>query len=490
LDAQVFHRCPSFSVLTGLHGHTTLELDMKMRWAAAVAIAVGLLLFARVGTAAEDPSLFRVFLKDGASLVSYGELARVGDRIVFSMPTAASAENPQLQLVNIPLEKIDWERTERYTESVRSSHYVATQAESDYAVLTAEIDKSINDIAATSEPAKRLVIVEKARKRLAEWPAAHFGYRQDEVRQMLGMLDEAIAGLRAAAGERKFDLTFAAVTDAPVANEPLLPKPSPREAIEQTLLAATLSPSASDRVSLLTMVIVNLERDGKALPTDWAWSTRVETQAALANEARFDREYQLFTGRMLGTAKLNARRGDVRAIQRLLTEIPRADASYGRRRPEVITSLIAAVEHELDGARRLQMARERFAMRAGDFRKYRTSVIGPIVRLTSLTSALEDIRSLAGSPAATLATIQRVTAQLLASLSSVVPPDEFKGPHSLLVSSAQLARAAADIRREAVLARDMARAWDASSAAAGALMLSARARTEIETLSHPPQIQQ
>ena len=35
--------------------------------------------------------MFRVFLKDGRSLVSYGEVARVGDRVVFSMPTRASA---------------------------------------------------------------------------------------------------------------------------------------------------------------------------------------------------------------------------------------------------------------------------------------------------------------------------------------------------------------------------------------------------------------
>ena len=34
----------------------------------------------------------------------------------------------------------------------------------------------------------------------------------------------------------------------------------------------------------------------------------------------------------------------------------------------------------------------------------------------------------------------------------------------------------AQIRREAVLAGDMTRAWDASSAAAGALMLGAKAR--------------
>ena len=68
--------------------------------------------------------LFRVFLKDGTSLVSYGELARVGDRVVFSMPTSASTENPQLHLVDIPSDRVDWARTINYAESARASRYV------------------------------------------------------------------------------------------------------------------------------------------------------------------------------------------------------------------------------------------------------------------------------------------------------------------------------------------------------------------------------
>ncbi len=42
------------------------------------------------GKPIQEAPLFRVFLKDGTTLVSYGELARVGDRVVFSMPTSAS----------------------------------------------------------------------------------------------------------------------------------------------------------------------------------------------------------------------------------------------------------------------------------------------------------------------------------------------------------------------------------------------------------------
>jgi len=51
-----------------------------------------------------------------------------------------------------------------------------------------------------------------------------------------------------------------------------------------------------------------------------------------------------------------------------------------------------------------------------------------------------------------------------------------------------LAGQAAQVRRAATLAGDMARAWDASSAAAGALMLGSRARTDIQTLLRPPQL--
>ena len=40
-----------------------------------------------------------------------------------------------------------------------------------------------------------------ARRRLASWPKDHYGYRADDVREMLGLLDEAISGLRVAAGE-------------------------------------------------------------------------------------------------------------------------------------------------------------------------------------------------------------------------------------------------------------------------------------------------
>src|SRR5581483_12396496 len=116
--------------------------------------------------------LFRVFLKDGGSLVSYGEFARLDDRVVFSMPTTASADNPELQLVSIASDRVDWERTTSYAESARASRYIATRAESDYTALTATIAQALNDVSLTDNVATRLGIVERARRELADWPAA------------------------------------------------------------------------------------------------------------------------------------------------------------------------------------------------------------------------------------------------------------------------------------------------------------------------------
>jgi hypothetical protein len=103
-----------------------------------------------------------------------------------------------------------------------------------------------------------------------------------------------------------------------------------------------------------------------------------------------------------------------------------------------------------------------------------------------LKPALEDIKSLAGSTPAALRAIERAAVQILRAVSLVLAPEDLRPAHALLVSAAQLADSAARIRREAVLAADLARAWDASSAAAGSLMLAARARGEIQTMLKPP----
>ena len=90
------------------------------------------------------------------------------------------------------------------------------------------------------------------------------------------MLDEAIADLRASRGGGRFDLTLSAFADPPAIVEPLLPPPTPREAIEQVLAAARAVDRAAERTSLLATALATIDRDEDALPAEWAAATRAD----------------------------------------------------------------------------------------------------------------------------------------------------------------------------------------------------------------------
>jgi hypothetical protein len=438
-------------------------------------------------TPPDDVTLLRVFLNDGTSLVSYGEPARVDNRVIFSMPTETAA-NPQLHLINLPLDRVDWDRTNRYAAAARMAHYVKTNAEDDYAALSNQVATTLNQVAHAADPAQRLAIVEQARRTLADWPDQHYGYRKAEVRQMLSLLDEAIADLRAARGNGRFDLTLSAFADPPTIPEPLLPPPSLKESVEQVMAAARAVDTPAERTSLLATVVATIDRAKDSLPADWAAATRADASEAMRVEVQLDRSYKQLTQRTMASANYRARRADVPGLERLLLSIQPRDAALGSKRPDAVAALVAAVDAKLDAARQLQLARDRWAMREPDLRRYRVAIGTPIDLFSELQAPLEGIKSLAGSPPPTLTFIQRRVARILNLVSGIVPPEEMAAAHALLISAVQLAGHSAQIRREAVLASDMTRAWDASSAAAGALMLAARARADIQSAMRLPQL--
>ena len=460
---------------------------MKTLTLAGVFAVSCLLTCTRASADTDDATMFRVFLNDGGSLVSYGEIARVGDHVVFSMPIA-STPDPPLQLVNIAGDRVDWDRTDRYAATARAMHYFATQAESDYAALSNQIAQTLNDVTLATDATRRLALVEQARKGLADWRLSHFNYRDSEVRQMLSMLDEAIADLRAATGRQRFDLSLVAYANPLTIAEPLLPAPTPQEAIEQTIAAAWLSESPAERVSLLGAALAELDRSEVALPPDWVTATRVETENAIETLLQIERRYQSLTTQIMDLANRQARLGDVRGLERIIAQIHERDAALGGSRPDAVNALVAAVEDKLDAARRLQLARDRWALRAPEIRKYWIHISAPFDLFTRLEPSLEDIKLLAGSSPASLAAIDRVVARIVKTASAIAPPEELIAAHALLVSAAQLADNAARIRREATLSGDLARAWDASSAAAGALMLGERARSDIQALLRRPEL--
>jgi hypothetical protein len=459
---------------------------MNTRTLAAAIVAAALAIPVRAAAGEASATLLRVFLTDGTSLVSYGEPARVNDRVIFSMPTA-STPNPPLHLVNLPISRVDWDRTSRYSATARASHYLETQAETDYASLSNDVAATLNEVATTAVPSQRLAIVQRARQTLADWPQSHFNYRAAEVRQMLGLLDEAIADLEASRTPGRFALNLSAFTDPPAIVEPLLPPPAtPKEAIEQVLTAARIVDVPAERTSLLATVVGAIDREKEALPANWAEATRAAANADMVKEIGLDRSYRSLADRMMLLANRRAAQADVLGIERVVTAIHQWDVALGEKRPDVVNSLIDAVRAKLDAARRLQLARDRYALRAPELTRYRTAIRAPLDLLAQLKPALESVKAMSGSGPVVLDGIEVTVFHILALATVITPPDELRAAHALLISAVRLAGSAAQIRREATLTNDMARAWDASSAAAGALMLGARARVDLQTAMKPP----
>src|SRR5260221_11776261 len=115
---------------------------MRNRGLAAACVAALFVLGGRPAAADDAQALLRVFLTDGSALVSFGEPARVGDRVVFSMPVALGPAAP-LSLVNLPAARVDWERTSRYAATARQMRYLETQGEIDYAALSNGITETL-----------------------------------------------------------------------------------------------------------------------------------------------------------------------------------------------------------------------------------------------------------------------------------------------------------------------------------------------------------
>lgn len=435
---------------------------------------------------AADAVLLRVFLKNGTTVVSYGEYARVGDRVVFSMPMG-SLEPPTLHLVNLPDHVVDWDKTTRYADTARADRYAVTVGESDYAVLTASVAQTLNGIASATDDSQRLALALEARRELEQWPNRHYGYRATDVHQILGMLDEVVTELRAAAGETRFDLNLVAVGE-PFSPMTLLPPPSTQESLDQALAVAKLTDVAAERVSLLSMIVGALDRSVSTLPPDWVKRQRREAVSALATEARIDRAYSNMTRQVLRDASTAATRADVAGVEDLFEDVHSRDGQLGKQRPEEVGALLAAIEERLDAARRLRLARDRWVMRQDAFDAYRRAIKGAIDEFVQSGPRLESIRRLAGPEASILVTLGTRLETTARRLAQVEAPDELKAAHALLVSASKLATSAVDIRREAIQSGSLVAAWDASAAAAGAMMLVSRARADLDALLKFPQL--
>ena len=443
---------------------------------------------AAAGTAsAAEATLFRLYLTDGTTVVSYGEFARVGDRVIFSLLMGGGVE-PRLHAATLPAAAIDWPRTDRHAASARHQWYAQTRGEEDFRRLSDEVATVLNTVVMTRDRARALEIARQARATLAGWPRDHYGYRQRDVREILTVLDEAIAAIRGAAGAASFEVAL--VAETPVTPlEPVAMMPGVREQVVQAFGVARLTESAAERVALYQAVLQLLTNDGAVLPAVEMASFRRVAETAIRTEQAIDARYTGMARRLMTQATRAAARAEIADVQRVLDRIPREDTRLGRKRPEIVQALHASVNGQVESARRLRLLRDQWIIRRSLYFDYQRSVGAQMLQLVRSQPALEAIRRLDGPPPETLVTLQSRLKGGAERLERVIPPADLRVTHELLLGAWRFAESAINGRYAAARSADVNAAWGASSSAAGALMLLSRAQQELRTLLEPPQLQ-
>ena len=440
-----------------------------------------------VASAATGAVLFRLFLADGTSIVSYGEFARVDDRVIFSMVMGGSAE-PRLHAATLPASAVDWARTDRHAASTRYQWYAETRGEDDFLRLSDDVAAVLNQVLLTGDRAQALEVALRARATLAEWPREHYGYRQRDVREILAFLDEAISDLRVATGTTAFEVAL--VADTPdIILEPLESMPSLLEQIDQAFRVAELSERSSERTALFQTALLLLDEAGTSIRPVEAERLRHFASSRIREEQDIDKRYGDWSRRLMNAASRGAERARINDVQRVLDRIPRDDDRLGHRRPEVVQAVHASVQSRLEAARHLRLLQDRWEIRVSLYRDYQRSVGVQMLQLVKLQPSLEAIRRLDGPTPEDLVAMQARLGGGAERLDRMRPPVDLEPAHSMLISAWRFAENAVKSRYEAARAGSVSTAWEASSAAAGSLLLLSRVQQEIRELLEPPTVQ-
>ena len=366
------HRC-STSCPHVFHNRARRRPRRRASVAAVAAVAVAV---ARAwprpasadGPAAASPaSTYRLFLRDGSSVATIGEFARTGDRVVVTiglgdrLTMTTRAGGAGRLGAHRSLHRVGARRALR-----RDARRSRLRGDERGRGAHAERRRGHAGRAA------QLALAERARRQLADWPREHYGYRAEEVRQTLALLDEVIAGLRAAAGQTAFDVAFVANV-LPPPPEPVLPPPTLQDSIEQALRLSLLAAPGAERTALATRR--RAPRSPPRRPRRGSPTARTRADRVLDDRAPHRRPLR---GAVAGDACApSIARAGRTTSPACCASAPASSSATPRSAapgPRPSQGLLALVDARLDAARRLQLARDQWASRVPALRRYRRDV--------------------------------------------------------------------------------------------------------------------
>jgi hypothetical protein len=362
---------------------------------------------------------------------------------------------------------------------VRAALYAGSRGEADYAAMTMEVARALDQLATVTDPVRRLQLAQEARRRLLTWSRDHYDYRATDIQQLASLFDEVMASLRAAAGESTFSLELSRGSARPT-REPLMADASAPESLHLARAAAAAADVAEERLAVLRTAAAKIAPLGRTSDIGAALA------ADLAAEERAASSYARLTDALLSRAGLALSRGDAPAVRALQLELIEQDKALGRRRAREVEALAARLDRVRDAAERYRLALDHYAFARTALLRYERRVrpsLAGLARLTPVLTAVRDMRSVG---------VERLDAGLRdlrryeAALAALSPPDALSGVHSSIIGTLRMTAEALSRRRQAIVTNRIAVAREASSAAAGALLLGDVVRRDLVAGLYPP----
>jgi hypothetical protein len=431
-----------------------------------------------------EPSLdvFRIFLRDGRVLSSYGEPAQVEGDLIFVVSQGVKGGAEAHDLITVPIAKVNMERTLEYAAALRSAKYGATRGEKEYQEFTADIARAMAAIEASDDKDRRIGIAQVARSRLMSWAENHYGYRAKDLSQLSTMLGEVIVELQAAKGISQFSLDFVANV-APAPEVPLLAGPTAAESVSMALTAASVTEVGVEKIALLT----SASRVVAALP-DATDALRAEVARAVAEETAIETAYQTMFRTAYTRADLAVRQGRPATVKRLIQDVQAGDAKLGHRRPNEMAAAMRRLQSELGFATEQRVALDRWARVKDQLQAYEVRVRGVLDGWSSQASALAAIRDRKRAGPATLDAAVRRFSELDRALSALRPPDDLQDVHGIFRSAVMMAQQGLLIGRRLNVAANRELADNASAAVMGAEMLRDRGLADLANALKPRRV--
>jgi len=266
----------------------------------------------------------------------------------------------------------------------------------------------------------------------------------------------------------------------------LLAEPTPEQLLEGAVAVADRADDPAERLTLFESLARALDKDAATLGIPVFTRLKSLVTSRIRTERLVEAAYTRLVVTANRAAERSALRGDVRSVEREIARVQREDQRLGGKRPDRVSAILVTLRERLDAARRLRLARDQWSVKVVAFRSYRRAIAAPLADLRLMSEGLDDIKRLAGPAAAELPALAKRATNAAKALALVVPPTDLASAHALMKTAAQLAMQAVSTRAAAVTSGAIDQAWQASSAAAGALMLLARAKHDLDTALAPP----